>query len=178
MNQVIRQATVDDSGAIARIQVDTWRTTYRGIVPQDYLDAMEIVPRAHYWREHLATAASRVYVAVREGKVCGFASGLPLREPLPGFDSESVGEIAAIYILFEGQRRGCGRAMMQRLMQDFLQDGFTSAAVWVLERNPACAFYARVGGQLVGRKTITIGGADLIEVAYGWKDLRVLAENA
>ncbi len=95
MNEVIRQATVDDSGAIARIQVDTWRTTYRGIVPQDYLDAMEIVPRAQFWREHLATAASRVYVAEREGKVCGFASGLPLREPLPGFAGESIGEIAA-----------------------------------------------------------------------------------
>jgi hypothetical protein len=52
MNEVIRQATVDDSGAIARIQVDTWRTTYRDIVPQDYLDAMEVVPRAQYWREH------------------------------------------------------------------------------------------------------------------------------
>ncbi len=68
--------------------------------------------------------------------------------------------------------------MMQRLTQDFLHDGFTSAAVWVLERNPACAFYARLGGELVARKEITIGGVDLIEVAYGWKDLRLLAESS
>jgi GNAT superfamily N-acetyltransferase len=177
MGMVIRRATAEDSGAIARVQVDTWRTTYREIVPQSFLDAMEIVPRAEYWRDHVTAGASRVYVAERNGKVCGFISGCPLREPLSGFDAESVGEIAAIYIEFEAQGRGCGRKMMQRLAQDLLQDGLKSAVVWVLERNPACGFYVRLGGVPVARKTITIGGVDLIEVAYGWKDLRLLAED-
>jgi GNAT superfamily N-acetyltransferase len=177
MGMVDRRATAEDSGAIARIQVDTWRTTYRGIVPHKYLDEMEVVPRAEYWRDHLAAEASRVYVAETNGKVCGFISGGPLREPLLDFDGESVGEIAAIYIVFEAQRRRCGRAMMQRLAQNLLREGFKSAVVWVLERNPACGFYARLGGELVAQKLITIRGADLVEVAYGWKDLRLLAED-
>jgi GNAT superfamily N-acetyltransferase len=174
MGMVVRRATAEDSGAIARIQVDTWRTTYRGIVPHKYLDEMEVVPRAEYWRGHLAAEASRVYVAETNGKIYGFISGCRLREPFLDFD----GEIAAIYIVFEAQRRGCGRALMERLSQDLLRDGLESAVVWVLERNPSCGFYARLGGELVGRKSITIGGADLIEVAYGWKDLRLLAEDA
>jgi ribosomal protein S18 acetylase RimI-like enzyme len=178
MRMDIRRATAGDSGAIARVQVDTWRTTYRGIAPQSYLDAMEIVPRAEYWRDHLAAGGSRVYVAELDNKVCGFISGCALREPLLDFEGEGVGEIAAIYIVFEAQRRGCGRAMMRRLAEDLLQDGLKSAVVWVLERNPACDFYARLGGELVGRKAIQIGAADLVEVAYGWRDLRVLAVSA
>jgi ribosomal protein S18 acetylase RimI-like enzyme len=182
MRMVIRRATPEDSEEIARVHVDTWKTTYRGIVPQRYLDEMEILPRAEFWRKHIAESDSRVYVAetVAEtnGKVCGFISGGPLREPLPDFDGESVGEITAIYIAFEAQRRGCGRAMMQRLAENLLQDGLTSAVIWVLERNPACRFYARLGGEVIERKTISIGGTDLVEVAYGWKDLRVLAQPA
>jgi ribosomal protein S18 acetylase RimI-like enzyme len=178
MRMVIRRATAEDSGAIARVQVDTWRTTYREIVPQSFLDAMEIVPRAEYWRGHVAAGTSHVLVAERNGKVCGFISGCPLREPLSDFDGESVAEIAAIYIEFEAQARGYGRAMVQRLAQDLMRDGLKSAVVWVLERNPACGFYGRLGGELVARKVITIGGVDLIEVAYGWKDLRLLADDA
>ena len=47
--------------------------------------------------------------------------------------------------------------------------------VWVLEDNRrACSFYESLGGEWVGRKTATIGGADLEEVSYGWKDIAAL----
>jgi len=46
MRLVIREATVEDSAEIARVQVDTWRTTYRGIVPQSFLDEMAYDLRA------------------------------------------------------------------------------------------------------------------------------------
>ena len=172
MPMVIREAMVEDSAEIARVQVDTWRTTYRGIVPQSFLDQMDYEVRAKSWREQLAAAGSRICVAEMDGTVCGFISGGRLREPMSEFD----GEIFAIYITAEAQQHGCGRAMMRKLAGELLQDGLTSAVVWVLERNPACGFYARLGGELVGRQTITIGGSDLVEVAYGWRNLRLLAQ--
>ena len=33
----IRPAEIDDAAAIARVHVDTWRSTYAGIIPQHYL---------------------------------------------------------------------------------------------------------------------------------------------
>ena len=36
---IIRPDDVSDAVAIARVHVDSWRTTYAGIVPDDYLDA-------------------------------------------------------------------------------------------------------------------------------------------
>jgi hypothetical protein len=63
------------------------------------------------------------------------------------------------------------------LAGQLLQDGLTSAVVWVLERNPACGFYARLGGELVGQQTITIGGSEVVEVAYGWRNLRLLVNG-
>ena len=51
--------------------------------------------------------------------------------------------------------------------------------VWVLEDNHgARRFYESLGGELVGRKTVVIGGADLVEVSYGWKDITGLVALA
>ena len=47
--------------------------------------------------------------------------------------------------------------------------------VWVLEDNPAArGFYESLGGEELGRKTTTIGGRDLTEVSYGWRDFESL----
>jgi ribosomal protein S18 acetylase RimI-like enzyme len=174
MHFVIREATLEDSTEIARVQVDTWRTTYREIVPQSFLDEMDYDIRVESWRNQLASGSSRIYVAEMDGTICGFIGGGRLREPLADFD----GEIYAIYLAVDAQQRGCGRAMMQRLAGRLLQDGLKGAVVWVLERNPACAFYECLGGELLGQKAISIGGADLVEVAYVLEDLSRLVENA
>ena len=46
-----------------------------------------------------------------------------------------------------------------------------------LRDNPSCRFYAALGGTPVRNRTISIGGADLPEVAYGWNDLALLGRN-
>ena len=61
-----------------------------------------------------------------------------LREPLSDFD----GEIYAIYLAVDAQRRGCGRTMMQQLAGKLLQDGLANdyAVVLVLgdPARPCC----------------------------------------
>ena len=48
--------------------------------------------------------------------------------------------------------------------------------LWVLKDNhSARQFYVLMGGEYVKQKTITIGGTDLIEIAYGWKDITEIA---
>jgi len=46
--------------------------------------------------------------------------------------------------------------------------------LWVLEDNPSLGFYLRMGGDVVGKKSITIADDNLIELAVGWKDLKKL----
>jgi hypothetical protein len=43
--------------------------------------------------------------------------------------------------------------------------------VWVLAENPARRFYEALGGKIVFEKRIEIGGASLVEVAYGWEEM-------
>jgi hypothetical protein len=38
--------------------------------------------------------------------------------------------------------------------------------VWVLEVNPACGFYERLGGRRLAEKRAAMGGEVFVEVAY------------
>ena len=68
------------------------------------------------------------------------------------------------------------RAMRSIVAHRLLVDGFGSMLLWVLEDNhPARRFYESLGGQRVGCQTIMIGGLNVVEVSYGWKDIAGLA---
>jgi hypothetical protein len=70
----IRVATVQDAGAIARVHVESWQTTYVGIVPEAYLASLDVVQREGSWREWL-TLDVDVFVAEMDGEVVGFIGG-------------------------------------------------------------------------------------------------------
>jgi GNAT superfamily N-acetyltransferase len=171
----IRTATVHDAAGIAYVHVETWRTTYRGIVPDDFLARLSYAQREQFWHQIL-TAPDRhtsVYVAEDEqGQVIGFASGGPERSGDPLY----TGELYAIYILAHQQGQGVGRQLVTPLVHRLLQQGMQAMLLWVLAENPARKFYERLGGQLVHEKSMTIGGVPLLEVAYGWPNVRTLIE--
>ena len=93
---------------------------------------------------------------------------------LPGYD----GEIYAVYVLAQHQRRGIGRQLMGVSARHLMDQGFGAAMLWALEANGrARAFYEALGGQLIGRKTKDIADTPQIEVAYGWPDLTMLVKR-
>ena len=165
---VVRPAAAEDIPAIARVHVDSWRTTYRGIVPDEYLAGLAYAGRERMWQAVLGEGRERhvALVAVDpEAGVCGFALGAKSDEP--GFD----GEILAIYLLASHQRRGIGTRLMWEIAGEFSARKLGSMIVWVLAENPARRFYEALGGRFFRSRPIEIGGETLNEVAYGWDHL-------
>lgn len=163
----IRRATAEDADGIARVHVDSWKSTYVGIVPNSYLDSLDVAARAEMWRKQLEKGIAATFVAETSTGIIGFISGGPLREPLSTYD----GELYAIYLLHPYQRRGVGRALVFDLVKSLREDRFESIVVWVLEKNPAVSFYVKLGGIELMRKPIDIGGTPLEEIAIGWPTL-------
>ena len=168
MISVVRPAGGDDAAAIARVHVDTWRTAYGGLLPDDYLAALDAGGYEERWRRTLIGGSGRVYVAEDEGRVVGFASGGRERAGEDGF----TGELYAIYVLREAQGRGHGRRLVQAVAQGLREMRLPNLIVWVLRDNrDARRFYERLGGAYIRSQPITIGSATLQEVSYGWKSL-------
>jgi GNAT superfamily N-acetyltransferase len=164
----IRAAEVGDSGAIARVQVDTWRSTYSDIVPSEFLQALSYEQRSAYWsdilsnedREGIFTVAEDEDVGVVGFCVCGRDRSA---------ESEFGSELFAIYILEAYQNQGVGRAMFGESISWARDHGMKSIIVWVLRDNPYRRFYESLGGELVAERMISIGDAQLPEVAYRWQ---------
>lgn len=153
--------------------MDSWRTTYSGIVPADFLAEMSYEALEGRWRSWLTDAAEdRVFlVAESSGGVVGFAAGGPRRgEGYPEYE----GELYAAYILQAHQRMGLGRRLFESVVSGLAERGTGSMLTWVLARNPSRRFYEAMGGGALGVQEIEIGSATLEEVAYGWTDIQKL----
>lgn len=46
----IRRAVLADAKGIAKVQVDSWQTTYQGIVPAEFLAGMSYEDREQKWK--------------------------------------------------------------------------------------------------------------------------------
>ena len=173
----VRAANPADAGPIARVHVDASRTTYAGIMPDEYLANFSCRDRESRWTDILSAGrpCESNFVAETDGaEIVGFAGGGPEREG----NRTYRGELYAVYLLQECQRAGAGRRLVSTVARRLLLDGFRSMMVWVLEDNrPACKFYEALGGTRVGLQITTIGGADLAETAYGWKDIAGLSAD-
>ena len=170
----IRHAAPADAPGIAKVHIDSWRTTYAGIVPDEYLAILSYSARQKLW-ENVLTAYKPdncIIVAVTlDGAIVGFAHAGPEREGDRGYDAE----LYAIYLLQEHQGGGVGRRLITAAAQGALNAGMTSMMLWVLEDNyNARRFYEVLGGAAVDRKSIQIGGVELVEIAYGWRNVRNL----
>lgn len=172
----LRRATVEDAQTIAAVRVESWRATYRGMIPDSFLDAMRVEDSFLQWRQILQAmfeAADRicVYVAESEGQIIGFASGMMLPEPKLGMQSE----LTAIYLRPAWQRSGIGRRMVQKVARTLQAQGADSMLVWAISGNAiARNFYEELGGILLTEQAFSWDGMDLMEAGYGWRDLSVL----
>ena len=162
----IRTATAEDAAAIAHVQVETWRSTYRGIVPDEHLAGLSEEQRTVRWRELLASS-NQTLVAECDREIVGFISGGPIRELVDGYDAE----LYAIYLLLKSQRKGTGTRLLIELARRLHAGGFQSMAVWLFEANTAARFYESSGAVRVGAKEREIAGARVALVAYGWPNL-------
>ncbi len=165
---LIRAASIADVQAIARVDIETWRTTYAGILPDSVLVEMSTRQRSAFWSRFVAKHPGDLIVAVDvRNQVLGFGScGIQRGSCLP-----NAGEIFSIYVAPDQQGQGIGRQLLLSLFFRLVQSGHTACVLWVLERNPSRFFYQRLGGRVVARQTLTYAGRDVGASAYAWADL-------
>lgn len=175
-DSLIRKAISDDAPSLARVHIDSWRTTYKGIVQNDFLEAMSYGNSETRWRDRIVNNQSQYALFVAEddsGRIVGFADGGADRSGGTLYD----GELYSIYLLQDSQRKGIGKQLFRHVVMHLKANHFNGMLVWVLAENPSRYFYESLGGQLVREADIKIGGQQLKECAYGWHSLERLEDE-
>ncbi len=164
----IRKAMLADAKGIAKVHVDSWRTTYSGIVPDEFLQQLSYESRENMWKRGIPNG--HIFVAENEkGEIFGFACGGKERS---GNYEYYQGELYAIYILKEYQGQGLGKKLIVPVVKQLLDKNINTMLVLVLEENKSCLFYEALGARKLDKVEDEIGGKTLIEAVYGWDNLK------
>lgn len=143
----IRHAIPDDAASIARVHVDSWRSVYPVLVPdnspaqREYMAQFNCTHMAGHLRKSISTSSEDIYVAEKEGEIVAFLAIGPCRD----FDlnQETTGEIYALYVVPEYWRKGIGRSMCRRAEQIFKSLSYSQVVLWVFQDNVAAVQFYR-----------------------------------
>ncbi len=158
--EIRAMTAADDRMMISRVYERSWKFAYRGIIPQDYLDA---IPEGR-WAPNLDRDGWSTLVCVEDGEIVGTSSFCASRfDEFPGW-----GEIVSLYLLPEQIGKGRGRALMDAALAALNEQGYEKVFLWVLEGNArARRFYERYGFSATEDVIENdIGGKTLREVRY------------
>ncbi|MFC7686512.1 GNAT family N-acetyltransferase [Ureibacillus sp. GCM10028918] len=164
----IRIATMDDAAGIAKVHVDSWRTTYQGIIPDDFLNKLSYEQRTKLWIQNIVQEDNYVVVAENsEGKIIGFATGSKRETNMV----PNSCDLTTIYLLEEYHGQGIGKKLLKHLFIHFKSLGHEKIFVDVLADNKTRHFYEYYGAKLYTTTQIKIGGKLLDELIYEWDNV-------
>jgi ribosomal protein S18 acetylase RimI-like enzyme len=168
---VIRPATPADCHALAHVQVDSYRCAYAGQFPQPYLDHFSYEEQEKDWVDWFVSGNGDILLVAEHSQdgVIGYLLAFK-QAGLPGFDAE----IAAMHVRQDHQQHGVGSALLRKAVEMLIEHGAKSVMLWTLRGNPARAWYESLHGKFISGKTYPVYDQDIVEVSYGWSDIRVL----
>ena len=168
-----RDAAVAQASLLARIDGQSWRETYDGLLSSTLLAGLDANPfhDRRYWERLLTRPPTPQWVwLIGPDEPVGLCH---FRE-----DAEGGGIVERLYLLRTAQRRGHGRRLMALAAGVLVARGRQPLTVWALECNlPARGFYEHLGGQPLPRRPVfEDAGAPVFEVGFRWDRPQSLAE--
>lgn len=163
---VIRDAVDADADAMGHLHVRAWQSAYRGVMPDEYLDALQADERITMWRGRISRPdLPPLLVAVVAGEVVGFAA---FGAEHPTTSSTTCGELYAMNLDPPHWGKGIGRALLRRATEALIAMGYPEAVLWVVPENErARALYESEGWAADGGiSTEDVLGVTVTDVRY------------
>jgi GNAT superfamily N-acetyltransferase len=168
----VRPARAGDAADMARIQVVTWRTAYRTLLPPEVLDEWDEPAAADVWRAAVVappTPAHGVLVAVDGDAVVGFAAyGPPEVSPgEPSLEGPTT-EVATLLVEPRWGRRGHGSRLLAAVADMATASGAAHLAMWVPDADTVTARFLESAGwaRAGSMRTLETGSEPLREVRW------------
>ena len=163
---VIRRATSEDASALAKVNIESWRAAFDGLVRDEFLAGMSLDAQSRRFTSQIERGpAVEVWIAEDNAGVVGYGSLGPERSCDPVMGTE---ELYALYVRPAFWRQGVGRRLHDQLLDRFAVRDAKQASLWVLEINTrARAFNRALGWSDRGeRSEIDLGGDHQAMVRY------------
>lgn len=165
MSFIIKPASENDAIAWTTTRVLSWKTAYKGIIPDDYLDNISIEEKAQKFEKNIVQNNDFEYLAAwLDDKMIGILVVGPCRDL--DINTGETGEICGIYLHPDYFGKGYGYKLINHGIS-ILRTRFKFITLWVLEENMrARSFYEKAGFRFDGTKKDIVFGKRLVEIRY------------
>jgi len=157
----IREVTKPDLTHVSKIHVDVWKTTYKNILPSNYLSSLSYDNQLEKWTTRLITNNIKnefMYVVCYDNIIVGFSSA--------NLESSKIGTINTLYIQDYYQKLGLGKQLFLSMKDKLIKLGSEKIFVWCFEQNPNKNFYIKCNGIQSDEQYVEIAGTKLKEVQF------------
>lgn len=176
MTMRYREATKDDAAAIAHLHAESWRITYRGAYPDEYLDGPVRDDRLAVWTKRFSDPPPEQYVVVAEDGVelAGFGCVYGAKDDRWGSYLDNLHTAPARH------REGIGTGLIADITQWCCEHHAEHGLyLSVHETNTSARrFYERLGATDRGGETVVSSSGSLVAVRrYAWDALDDLIQD-
>ena len=149
MDVFIRRAQAGDGPVLAYVQTESWKAAFQNILDKDTLDKCTDIDRTTGMYERLLKEEKgNGYILTLDGQPHCVAWWEDARDP----ELYGKAELSCIHSLPQNWRKGYGGMMMDRVLADIKDAGFSEVVLWVFVDNArARAFYEAKGFCATGR---------------------------
>lgn len=175
MTVVVRPIGAADAPLVAHMHAASWKSAYRGLFSEAFLDREVDDERLHEWTQRLATPADSAFglIAEVDDRPVGFIFMRSAHDPAWGTMLDNL------HVLDGSRGQGVGRRLIAAAMRALLaRDCRVPVWLWVYEQNePARRVYARLGGREVERATdLAADGAERPKWRVVWDSPELLLD--
>ena len=164
---IIREATLEDIPEVAKLHVDSWNKTYKGIIEQEHLDNMKNNLDKRIERMKNEFNLRKMIVVILDNEIVAFSEFTFTNEFSKDLDIDC--ELCGLYVKNEYLGKGIGSKVFDYVKSIFVENNKMKMGLWcVKENNNAINFYIKKGGTQVKEKPFTLAGKDYSELAFAY----------
>ena len=165
-NIIIRNMKKEDIPKVVDIQINGWKTAYKGIVDDEYLNSLD--KDARIQKIEKSYLKYGFIVAEYQGEVAGFANYIDNNDFTAEIQTADC-ELSAIYVEPSLKHRGIGTKLFEYVKKELIRKDKSKMVLWCLNDNiPSKKFYEKMGGDIIGERVIKIGKGDYTEVCFSY----------
>lgn len=165
----VRFTVKEDLDKIAKLYVHNHKTTYRGLVSEEYLNSLTVEDAKGRWEKYLSEEKNKMWVAYESDIFLGFTAGKEDDE------LKDTWYLDSLHVSENARGRGVGTELIKTMGRYAADNGYKTMSICVVKGNEtAKSLYLRLGAEMYKSFEDSFENTRTNSEKLIWNDLELL----
>ena len=167
----IREACAADIKNIAEVYILNWKETYKGLLPDEYVDHLDLPYGMDKWSSFLRQTENHIVIAEDGSRFLGFGAFSPDHE------IDKCLYIDSLHVCPESRGQGTGSRLINAIKEYAAENSFEKMSICIVRGNDRAGnLYRKLGAGHYSYFIDDFDGTKSNSEKLLWKDLKLFTE--